>query len=104
MLKWNGDPTGGLYINMKNGDILSRRLHATEEAYCGNLTSIICVCMQLEAAMRTCPCSHLLQSERATTLELDPSKIFESEIFSESHVSVKNIREIDAFAFVLTKS
>ena len=99
MLKSNGDPTGGLYIKMKNDGMLSRRPHPTEKEFCGNLTSIIFVWMQLEAAMRTPPCSHLLRSESATTLKLDPSYISESEMLSESHVSVKNIKEIVLLSF-----
>ena len=89
---------------MKNDGMLSRRPRATEKVYCGNLISIFFVWMQLEAAMRTPPCFHLLPSERATTLKLDPSNISESEMLSESHVSVKNIKEIDAAVIILTKS
>ena len=60
--------------------------------------------MQLEATMRTPPCSHLLQCERATTLKLDPSNISDSEMLSESQVSVKNIKEIDAVFIILSNS
>ena len=84
--------------------MLSRRSHATEKGYCGYLTSIFFVWMQLEAAMRTPPCSHLLRFVRATTLKLDPSNISESEMLSASHVSVKNIEEIDAVVIILTNS
>ena len=89
---------------MKNDGMLSRRPHATEKGYCGKLTSIIFVWMQLEAAMRTPPCSHLLRSERATTMKLDPSIISDSEMLSESHVSVKNIKEINAVVIILNNS
>ena len=89
---------------MKNNGMLTRRPHATEKVYCGNLTSIVFVWMQLEAAMRTPPCSHLLLLERATTLILDPSNMFESETLSESHVLVKNFKKIDAFVIIQTHS
>ena len=89
---------------MKNNGMLTRRPHATEKVYCGNLTSIVCVWMQLEAAMRTPPCSKLPLLERATTLVLDPSNMFESGTLSESHNSVKNFEEIDAFVIIQTHS
>ena len=79
---------------MKNNGMLTRRPHATEKMYCGNLTSIVRVWMQLEAAMRTPPCSQLPLLERATTLVLDRAICLNQERFQRAIIQLKILKNL----------